>query len=141
MVKIALFKAYCTPLYTPHLWCCYTKAVFHKLQVAFYDALRILLKVPHWTSASQFCVQNDVTSLNAVIRNAVYKFMMRLMDSQNEIITVFIWPDQSSTRYSSLLWRHWRNCFYGLYSNPLFLLVCLSFLYVSMDLVFESEIK
>ncbi|XDV38077.1 hypothetical protein PO909_007559 [Leuciscus waleckii] len=72
-VKIVLFKAYCTPLYTGHLWCCYTKAVFHKLQVAYNDALRIFFKVPRWTSASQLFVQNDVTTLNAVIRNVVYK--------------------------------------------------------------------
>jgi len=68
--------------------CRYTKAVFHKLQVA------TMLLGSRLTSANQLCVQNDVTTLNAVIRNAVYKFMMRLMDSQNEIIIVFIWPDQ-----------------------------------------------
>ncbi len=66
-VKIALFKAYCTPLYTAHLWCSYSKAKFNKLQVAYNDALRLLLKVPRWTSASQLCVQNHVPMLYAVI--------------------------------------------------------------------------
>ncbi len=43
-VKIALFKAYCTSFYTSHLWCSYSKAKMKKLQVAFNDAFRILLK-------------------------------------------------------------------------------------------------
>ena len=43
-VKISLFKAYCTPLYTAYLWINYKKASMKKLQVACNDALRILLK-------------------------------------------------------------------------------------------------
>lgn len=113
-VKIALFKAYCTPLYTAHLWCRYSKAKMHKLQVAYNDALRILLKVPRWTSASQLFVLHNVPTLNAVIRNVVHKFLMRMEHSVNEIINVFTMPKKSSIRYTSCYWRHWRLCLYGL---------------------------
>lgn len=70
VVKIALFKANFTPLYTAHLWCSYGKDKFNKLQVAYNDALR--LKVPRQTSDSQLFVQSHVDMLYAVIRKFVY---------------------------------------------------------------------
>ena len=33
-VKLSLFRAYCTPLYTAHLWSNYKKASLQKLHVA-----------------------------------------------------------------------------------------------------------
>lgn len=109
-VKIALFKAYCTPLYTAPLWCSSSKAKFNKLQVAYNDALRFLLKVPRWTSASQLFVQNQVPMLYAVIRDFVYKFIKPLEASKNEIIVIL---EKSTVRYTSALWRHRRKCLYG----------------------------
>ncbi len=111
-VKIDLFKAHCTPLYTAYLWCSYSKAKLNKLQVAYNDALWLLLKVLRWTSASQFFVQNHVPMLCAVIRNFVYKFIKRLEVkilevSKNEIIVIL---EKSTVRYTSALWRHWRKC-------------------------------
>jgi len=38
-----LFKAYCTTIYTAHLWSSYKKSSMQKLQVAYNDAMRILL--------------------------------------------------------------------------------------------------
>ena len=61
-VKVALFKAYCTPLYTAHLWSSYKKSSMQKLQVAYNDALRILLKVPRGVSASQMFVCAGVST-------------------------------------------------------------------------------
>lgn len=51
-VKLTLFKAYCTPLHTAHLWTTYKKA---SLQVAYNNALHVLLRRPRWTSASDVC--------------------------------------------------------------------------------------
>ena len=111
-VKVALFKAYCTPLYTALLWASYRKAKMHRLPMAYNDAFQILLKVPLWTSSSQLI--NNVPTLNALIRNLVYRFLMRLEDSRNEIIAVLIMPQKRSIRSTSLYWRHWRMCLYGL---------------------------
>ena len=56
-VKVSLFRAYCTPLYTAHLWYKYSTAKMKKLQVAYNDAFRrILLRVPRWKSASHMFV-------------------------------------------------------------------------------------
>ena len=60
-VKITLFRAYCTPLYTAHLWSRYKRASFQKLQVAYNDAMRILLKRPRWSSASAMFVAARVS--------------------------------------------------------------------------------
>ncbi len=87
-VKIALFKAYCTSFYTSHLWCSYSKAKMKKLQVAFNDALRILLKFPRWMSASQLFVSIDVPTLHAVLRNYMYSFLCRLRASALVGLTV-----------------------------------------------------
>ena len=112
-VKISLFRAYCTPLYTAHLWCNYSKARMRKLQVAYNDAFRILLKLPRWTSASFMFVHSNVPTFHAVLRNLMFKFMGRLIDSENEIIMALTVITHSDTRYSSCLWRHWKKCLYA----------------------------
>ena len=109
-VKIALFKAYCTPLYTSHLWCRYSKENMRKLQVAYNDAFRIFLKLPRWTSASEMFVTNNVPTFHAVLRNFMYKFMGRLMKSDNALIMAVTDVTRSDTRYNSCFWSHWRKC-------------------------------
>ena len=52
-VKVNLFRAYCTPLYTAPLWVNYKSESLRKLKVAYNDAFRILLKEPRGGSASQ----------------------------------------------------------------------------------------
>ena len=71
----------------------------------------------------------------------MYSFMMRLMDSKNEIIMTLTMPKLSSIRYTSSLWKHWRECLYVFQLCFLFVcccFVCCTVLY--MDL-YESEIK
>ena len=55
-VKVNLFRAYCTPIYTAPLWVNYKKESLRKLQVAYNDCLRILLKKPRGGSASKLFV-------------------------------------------------------------------------------------
>ena len=111
-VKISLFKAYCTPMYTAHLWCNYSKAKMKKLHVAYNDALRILLKTPRGGSASEMFVTNNVPTFNAVLRNVMYRFMGRLTGSMNTIIVSLIDISQSDTRFSSCFWKHWTRSLY-----------------------------
>ena len=111
-VKISLFKAYCTPLYTAYLWINYKKASMKKLQVAYNDALRILLKRPRWLSASEMFVNARVNTFNAVLRNLMYRFMCRLDASENQIINSLTHINCSSIRYQSLFWRHWYSCLF-----------------------------
>lgn len=44
--KSTLFKAFCTPMYTSHLWRRYQKSSMQKLIVVYNDGMRLLLKMP-----------------------------------------------------------------------------------------------
>ena len=112
VVKVSLFKAFCTPMYTAHLWCNYKTNSMHKLKVAYNDALRLLMRVPRWHSASQLFVNLGVPTCQALLRNLMYKFMCRIDKSVNSIVVMLINPVISSSRFSSMLWRHWRDCLY-----------------------------
>ena len=106
-VKLNLFRTYCTPLYTAPLWVKYKKASFHKLKVAYNDCLRILLKKPRWTSASELFCSVRISSFEALLRNLMYKFICRLNASQNHVVQLLTDPKQSAVRYSSPSWQHW----------------------------------
>ncbi len=77
-VKVSLFEAYCTHLYTAHLWCNYRASSLQKLQVAYNDAMRILLRRPRWHGASEICVSAREITLKALLRNIMYRFICRL---------------------------------------------------------------
>ncbi len=111
-VKLALFRSYCTSFYTAQLWSRFKKASLKKLQVAYNDAMRILLKRPRWCSANEMFVAARVSTFHAVLRNQMYKFICRLDVSENSIIMGLTNPRMSSTRYTSSLREHWHKCLY-----------------------------
>ncbi len=115
-VKVALLRAYCTPLYTAHLWYNFKKGSMQRLTVAYNDAMRMLLRVPRYFSASQMFAEVNVPACQAVIRNLTHKFMVRLDKSENCIINVLINPAISSTRYTSPLWKHWYKSLHTIYT-------------------------
>ena len=82
-VKVNLFRAYCTPLYIAPLWVKVKKASLKKLQVAYNDCLRILLRKPRWCSASEMFCNARVNTFHALLRNLMYKFICRLNVSHN----------------------------------------------------------
>ena len=88
-VKCSLFRAYVTPLYTAHLWYSYRVRSMQKLKVAYNDAMRLLLHIPRWHSASQLFVSMGVPTCDALLRRLMYKFMCQLDESENSIIGVF----------------------------------------------------
>ena len=114
-VKATLFRTYCTPLYTAQLWCNYRCYTMNKLTVAYNDAMRMLLRVPRYMSASQMFAYMQVPACQAVIRNLVYKFMCRLDKSENNIINVLVDPTKSVTRYTSDMRKHWHKLLYVCY--------------------------
>ena len=111
-VKISLFKAYCTPLYTAHLWCRYRQNSMRKLTVAYNDCMRLLLKVPRSSSASHMFVSAGVPTCSAVLRNLMYRFICRASESENNIIAVLTNHKRSSVKFFSRIWNHWRICLY-----------------------------
>ena len=113
-VKIALFRTYCTPMYTAQLWRRYRKSSMQRLTVAYNDCMRLLLKVPRCSSASQLFVSVNVPNCSAVLRNLMFRCMCRVHNSGNSIIVAISNPGLSAVRFSSRLWNHWRFSLYVL---------------------------
>ena len=109
-VKVNLFRAYCTPMYTAPLWVRYKKESLRKLQVAYNDCLRILLKKPRGSSASQLFCELGINTFHATLRRLMYRFIDRLQGSQNSLIIQMTNPRYSSVRYQSYMWKHWYLC-------------------------------
>ena len=84
-VKLTLLKTFCSPMYTAQLWWNYTVASIHKLKVGYNNVFWMLLRLPKYCSASTMFVENCVPNSQAVIRNLVYKFMLKLDASDNKL--------------------------------------------------------
>ena len=85
-VKNTLFRTFCTPMYTCHLWWNYTAQSFHKLKVAFNNAFSMMHNLPTYCSASEMFTVNRVADCKAVVRNLVHRFMMRLTISKHLLV-------------------------------------------------------
>ena len=108
-VKIQLFNAYCSPMYTAQLWWNHTVASFHRLNVAYNNILRRLLRRPRFCSASGLFVECRIPNCKAVIRNLIFRFMTRLDLSKNSIIFTILGSD---IRWTSRIRRHWVKSLY-----------------------------
>ena len=100
-VNCSLFRAFCTPLCTAHLWCCYGESGMRRLIEAYTDAMRLVLQDPRWHRASQLCVFSGVS----------------LDESENSIMAGLTSPRKNCSQYSSRLRKHWQdnlhmNCFF-----------------------------
>ena len=107
--KLLLFNTYCSSMYTVQLWTSYTCTAIMKLHTAYHNILKSFIGVSRREHTSPICVNLNVKTCQAVIRNFVYKFMCRLKLSNNILIkplcnTTFI--------LNSPMWRHWRSMLY-----------------------------
>ena len=94
-VKILLFQAYCTSLYTSQLWTSYTKTCINKFTVCFNNAFRCGMFV--W---------NHVLSYHELRRKIVYSFYQRVTNTVNSLITHLTGCD---LKCLSPLWCHWAH--------------------------------
>ena len=92
-VKNTLFRTFCTPMYTCHLWWNYKAQSFHKLKVAFNNAFRMMHNLPTYCSASEMFTVNSVADFKAVIRNLVHRFMTRLTISKHLLVRSILSSD------------------------------------------------
>ena len=108
-VKIALFKSYCTTLYTSTLWCKYRRESLRKLCVAYNNIFRKLTHQARDCSASQMFVSRQLPTCKMLIRRNVYGFMLNVQKSNNLILNSIVHCDILIT---SPLWKHWRLLLY-----------------------------
>ena len=85
-VKLTLFQSFCSPLYTAHLWTRYSNTDITKCYRAYHNTLKMLLGVSKREYTSPICAFLNIRSCPAVIRNLVFRFMVRLTNSSNSII-------------------------------------------------------
>ena len=109
-VKLTLFRSYCSSLYTAQLWVNYSKSVMNKLYIAYHNMLKLLIGVAKREHTRPICVTLDVPYCPSLIRNLVYKFMGRLIKSNNDFIKALC---DMSCFYRSSIWKHWRFLLYA----------------------------
>ena len=113
-VKVTLFRTYCTPLYTAHLWTKYKASTFHKIKVAYNTIFRLLLGVPRFSnginySASQLFVENNLPTFEALLRKLSHTFMSRILSSENKLMKSVVSTTCSDLTFISPIWRYWRS--------------------------------
>lgn len=99
-VKVMLFKAYCTSLYTCSLWNRYTQRSLSALRVQFNNAFRVLLRLPRYCSASGMFADARVDGFHATLRKRCAATLHRMRGSQNSLLAVI------AGRWDSGLVRH-----------------------------------
>ena len=108
MLKLALFRSYCTCFYCPFLWTHYKKSTHSKLRVAFNNVYRRILKLPPRSSASTMYAVNHIDSFEILVRKRVVGFTERLKISKNLIISCI----DNSWKMQFEIWNPWIKLLY-----------------------------
>ena len=108
-VKVELFKTYCTPLYTAHLWTNYSCLALKNFFIAYHNVMKLFIGLPKWEHNRPQCVQYNIPHGPALIRNFIYKFICRLYNSQNKLLYVIA---RSDCLYESQIRKKWRSLLY-----------------------------
>ena len=87
----------------------YSKRVMKKLEVAYNNAFRILMKYPWDCSASGMFARHALPSSQAILRNLNFKFMKRIDACENTLVKAI---NVSDSQWLSNIRRHWLNSLY-----------------------------
>jgi len=82
---------------------------FRRLHVAFNNALRLLLKMPTWCSASQLFVQHGAITFLAIIRKQQFSLLRSLCSCNNAVTQAFVSCDRF---WCSPILEKWRSDLY-----------------------------
>ncbi len=69
-----------------------------RLNVVYNDGMRLLFKVPQWSSASKMFVSAYVPTCAAVMRNLMYRCMFKLLESLN--------TDELGTKFNQAFFKY-----------------------------------
>ena len=111
-VKLKLFRAYCTNIYSGHLWINYKQSTMGKLNTAYNSVLRRLLWIKRYDessgvsySASAMFAKNDVPCLSALLRKNIYRFQCRIISNGNPFLSYL----GGINRFTSRIWEFWET--------------------------------
>lgn len=85
-VKVTLFRAFCTSLYTCSLWADYTKRRYSDLRVLYNNAFRTLLGLPRSCSASGMFADAHTACFHATMRSRAASLVRRVRASSNTVL-------------------------------------------------------
>lgn len=85
-VKVTLFRAYCTSLYTCSLWANYTLKKYNDLRVLYNNAFRILLGLPRYCSASGMFADARINCFHTTMRKRCASLVRRIRGSPNTLL-------------------------------------------------------
>ena len=108
-VKMTLFRSYCTPLYTAHLWTNYYNKTLSNFYVAYHNVMKLMIGVPKSDHNRPLCVKYNVPHGPALIRNFIYKFICRTNESQNMVLCAI---NKSGCQYHSPTNKKWKSLLY-----------------------------
>ena len=77
-----------------------------KINVAYNNAFRMIMQLPRYCSASNMFAMCNVPSCQAVMRNLVYRFTIRVDRSENKLLCAI---GNSDMRYQSRIKKHWMS--------------------------------
>ena len=80
-----------------------------KINVAYNNAFRMIMQLPRYCSASDIFAMCIVPSCQAVTRNLVYRFTIRVDMSANKLLCAI---GSSDIRYHSRIRKHWISSLY-----------------------------
>ncbi|XP_041986142.1 uncharacterized protein LOC121738255 [Aricia agestis] len=87
-VKLTLFRAFCTSLYTCALWAKYYKKGYNALTVQYNNAFRAMLGLPRYCSASGMFAEARTDGFQATIRKRCASLVRRVRDSSNTVLAM-----------------------------------------------------
>ncbi|KAJ8707839.1 hypothetical protein PYW07_011516 [Mythimna separata] len=87
-VKITLFKAFCTSLYTCSLWVSYTQAVYSALRIQYNNAFRAVMGLPRFCSASGMFAEARTDCFHSTMRKRCASLVRRVRGSSNTVLAM-----------------------------------------------------
>ena len=88
---------YCSNMYCSSLWCTYSQSTYKRVHVAYNNALRILLKMPKFCSASEMFVTNNLCGFDAQMRKQRFSLYKRVYMSSNKLVSLLVKSDVQFT--------------------------------------------
>ena len=85
-VRRALFRSFCSPMYTSQLWWNYKTCSMKRLLITYHNVFNMSISMSKYESTSLLCTVYSVLCFQDVIRNLVYRFMFRLQASNNSLV-------------------------------------------------------
>ena len=108
-VKVMLFRSYCTPLYTAHLWTNYSKSTIKDFYIAYHNIMKLFIGFRKYDHNRPLCVKYNIPHGPALVRNLIYRFMCRLQESHNLVLCAL---NNSDCQYESPLRKKWISLLY-----------------------------